>query len=796
MLYLPDIVEYYFMKENPGQISTQLTPANVLENLGIGVYAVELIEGQRPRMLVDPIMASLLGCSPDLSPEDIYEFWHRGVDEEAEQLLDANMKRMIDGQTSEVQYKWNHPDGSRRVIRCGGRRNWSYTDRIRCEGTHRDLTKISHIDDDWKSRSLMLKSYFNYYNSRDALAILIVNLKEDRYSTVKTTPEIESRLPLNEEGEFSRYMHKFVELYIDKSQAGQILNFQRYDFLDNYFRSSPVYRQHFSSLDPKGELRWYRITANRLANDDMVVSFEDRTLKVSENIIQNTISSRQVGGFIFNLERNFITVVKTTPFFNYLDENTEKLTIPHGIELLCPHIDEEFRDGWRAFAGSDNLQAVYNNHRRADYAFKAIFAGEHTWLRASLYPVDRKLSEEPAVAVVFRKYSKEELENVRQNEQLEHDFNLIHGIAAQYVSLKVVRIDGNFSVIYKDLDQSLGWNSRAFNTLYDSYAALMKAHCHPDDFKRMIEFSKKEYIMGILKGRRRHQERFRFRMPDGEYRWMDVVLIRYGEDLNEDLKEFAFALADVDLEVRRESEYAQAIEQARISKEESQLKTQFVNNISHDIRTPLNAVIGYSQLLTLAGDSLSEEEKTEYVKYIESSGELLTMLIDDILSISDIEHDILKIRFSTASCNNICRKAVSCSMMRVPNGVNLYFTSEYDDFFCINTDPKRVQQILINMLSNSCKATTEGEIRVHCCPSREDGFVDFIVTDTGCGVPPEKADEIFNRFVSVDNNENGAGHGLGLDICIKISKRMGGYIWLDQSYTGGAKFVLTLPVER
>ena len=112
-----------------------------------------------------------------------------------------------------------------------------------------------------------------------------------------------------------------------------------------------------------------------------------------------------------------------------------------------------------------------------------------------------------------------------------------------------------------------------------------------------------------------------------------------------------------------------ALEQARISREESRLKTQFVNNISHDIRTPLNAVIGYSQLLMLAGDSLSEKEKAEYANYIESSGELLTMLVDDILSVSDIEHDILKLRPMKAPV-----KGVSFNPTGVPYDFkNVYF---------------------------------------------------------------------------------------------------------------------------
>lgn len=130
-------------------------------------------------------------------------------------------------------------------------------------------------------------------------------------------------------------------------------------------------------------------------------------------------------------------------------------------------------------------------------------------------------------------------------------------------------------------------------------------------------------------------------------------------------------------------------------------------------------------------------------------------------------------------------------MMRTPVGVKMYYESEFGDSFYIRTDPKRVQQILINMISNSCKATVKGEIRVDCRRSAKPGYIDFVVSDTGTGVAPEKAKEIFNRFVTIDDNNS--GHGLGLDICMKISKRMGGDIWLDQEYKNGARFVLTLP---
>ncbi|MDD5820321.1 MAG: PAS domain-containing sensor histidine kinase [Bacteroidales bacterium] len=783
--------------------STNLTTtfaAGVMDNLGIGVWAVEFVEGCSPKLYADAVMLRLLGAPNKITPEELYIFWHKGLSDQNAQLVQEGFQKMFEGEASEVQYKWKHPDGSIRTVRCGGKKNLSFTSGIRCEGTHRDVSELNHLDEQMRRDSMLLKSYFNYYNAKDALAIILVNLQEDHYVSVKVSPRLEDITPFPEQGVFTEHFRQLVDTFAESSLPAEILNFQDIEFLNSYFQTSPVYRQHFCLSDKNGNLKWYRLTANKLNSNDMVLSLEDKTQKISENIVLSTISGNLVGGFIANLQRDVISVVKMTPFFNYLDDIHDKLTIKLGMETLCPHMDEEFREGWRHFSSLENLRSVLGSHRRADYSFMTRYAGEHTWFRASLYAIDSSVSKEPSVALSFKKFSTEELEKANRNEallhekeKLERDFRLIKGIATQYISLKIVEIGGRFSVVYKDMDPSYGWDSSPFSNFWDAAKALITGRCHPDDFERMKEFYNRSYIVDLMKGRRRHQERFRFHLENGKYIWLEMVLVRFDKSLDTALTEFAFALANVDVEVQRESEYTRALEQARISKEESRLKTQFVNNISHDIRTPLNAVIGYSQLLSLASDNLDEEEKSEYIRYIESSGELLTMLIDDILSVSDIEHDILRINPALSSCNQICQKATSCCMMRVPNGVNLYFTTEFKDAFRIMTDPRRVQQILINMISNSCKATTEGEIRVHCGKSAEEGYIDFSVTDTGCGVAPDKADQIFKRYVSVDSIGTGGGHGLGLDICFKLSEKMGGRIWLDQSYTSGARFVLTLP---
>lgn len=764
---------------------------NVLEDIGVGLWVMEIDEGKRTRMYVDSVMAGLMQCPQGLDPEEVYDFWERGIKGDSKVLVNQNMKRMTEGKLSEVQYMWDHPDGTRRFIRCGGKRDYSYTRGLRFTGSYRDVTNLTHVDQESQLKDILLKSYYNFYTSKKALTVFLVNLDKDTFIPLKENNQQEG-------GSFSEYITKFASMMTNDYAASKVLSFKDFNLLRESLNTSPVYKVLVQLNDSDGESLWYRLSVSRINSDDIIFSVEDRTSVVLGDIVKVTILNNLIGGFLLNLKSDYISTIKLSPFFSYLDDCKDNLTIRVGVELICPHIDREYVGGWLAFTSDENIKKVYERKIRSDFSFQAIYSGNHTWIRASMYPVSKDMCQDPSVVLIFRKYTKEELDNVyrtadivHQKEILEREFRLIHGLAHQYITLKVVNMDGRFSVVYKDLDPVFGWNKGVYNNFWESYREFISTHCHPEDKENMIRFAKASEVSFVLKGRRRHLERFRFRRSDNSYIWMNLVLIRYDQQLDTELTEFACALADINEDVMRESKYMQAVREADISREESRLKTQFVNNISHDIRTPLNAVVGYSQLLAQASDIITESERMEYMKYIESSGELLTMLIDDILSISDIEHDILHINTQLCSCNIICDKAVSCCMMRTPVGVKMYYESEFGDSFYIRTDPKRVQQILINMISNSCKATVKGEIRVDCRRSAKPGYIDFVVSDTGTGVAPEKAKEIFNRFVTIDDNNS--GHGLGLDICMKISKRMGGDIWLDQEYKNGARFVLTLP---
>lgn len=248
----------------------------------------------------------------------------------------------------------------------------------------------------------------------------------------------------------------------------------------------------------------------------------------------------------------------------------------------------------------------------------------------------------------------------------------------------------------------------------------------------------------------------------------------------------------------------QLSEDLRVARDEavqaSKMKDVFIQNMSHEIRTPLNAVAGFAQLMTLPDDCFEPGEKEQFIEHINNNTNLLTMLIDDILNISDVESGNYHIEVANYSVNEICRTAMATIQNRVTEDVDMTFTTEVDDSYMVDTDARRVQQVLINFLTNSIKHTREGHINLNVSLIETPGMVTFAVADTGTGVPEEKAETIFQRFEKL--NAFVQGTGLGLNICRIIAEKLHGECSLDTTYPKayhgvdhGARFIFRIPVE-
>ena len=221
-------------------------------------------------------------------------------------------------------------------------------------------------------------------------------------------------------------------------------------------------------------------------------------------------------------------------------------------------------------------------------------------------------------------------------------------------------------------------------------------------------------------------------------------------------------------------------------READKLKSAFLANMSHEIRTPLNAIIGFSNILAETDD---KEEKEEFVKIINKNSDLLLRLITDILDFSKIESGVLDYSLSDTSLKDIFHEQFQVHAMKMPEKVSLIcdFDALLDIF--VHTDPKRVTQVLSNLISNAVKFTEVGSIRFSYRIVEKYVLVEVI--DTGIGISPQHQQAIFDRFVKVNSFKQGTG--LGLTICKTIIEALNGTIGVDSRPGEGARFWFTLP---
>ena len=217
----------------------------------------------------------------------------------------------------------------------------------------------------------------------------------------------------------------------------------------------------------------------------------------------------------------------------------------------------------------------------------------------------------------------------------------------------------------------------------------------------------------------------------------------------------------------------------------NQLKSAFLANMSHEIRTPLNAIIGFSSLLHYVEN---EQEREQYISLINHNNQLLLKLINDVLDLSKIEAGHIELHSEWFNPAELIEESITEYERNVPAGVKLF--ARYPAApGQIEHDPMRIKQILNNFISNALKNTVQGHIEVYY-ETDTDG-IRISVSDTGCGIPPDKLGMIFERFEKVDSFAQGAG--LGLSICKSIVEKMNGVITVDSTMGVGSTFTVELP---
>lgn len=250
--------------------------------------------------------------------------------------------------------------------------------------------------------------------------------------------------------------------------------------------------------------------------------------------------------------------------------------------------------------------------------------------------------------------------------------------------------------------------------------------------------------------------------------------------------------------------YEEALKLYDQAMESSRMKTDFIQQISHEIRTPLNILSGFTQILTTPGMELDETTQREVSQGIAENTNRITSLVNKMLELADAGSDQEIERTDDVLAVQIAAQAADDS--RITMATHLTFDLQLDegtDMTMLHTNLQQATRALVLLLDNAMKFTRPAEAALATTETANDKKVvlrltldseniAFAVEDNGIGVPEEEAERIFNEFVQLDEYYDGTG--IGLTVARSIARRLGGDIVLDTSYTGGARFVYTLPV--
>jgi len=228
----------------------------------------------------------------------------------------------------------------------------------------------------------------------------------------------------------------------------------------------------------------------------------------------------------------------------------------------------------------------------------------------------------------------------------------------------------------------------------------------------------------------------------------------------------------------------------------SHSKAMFLANMSHEFRTPLNAIIGISSLLSLE-ENLNPEQK-DLVDIVRNSGEELLTLVENILDFSRMQAGDIRLDSRPFNLHNCIESTLAMfTSTASAKGLNLSRSIDEDVPAIVIGDPRRLEQVLRNLLENAIKFTEQGKVAIHVS-SDSDYFVHFTVKDTGIGIPDDKRDCLFESFSQVDDSltRKYPGIGLGLAASRRLVELMGGRIWAESREGVGSAFHFTIKAKQ
>ena len=520
---------------------------------------------------------------------------------------------------------------------------------------------------------------------------------------------------------------------------------------------------------------YYYLSQASLFNEELVIVYtRDVSSMKTENNLQeliNTILDRlPLGVFVKDGDNHF----------NYLYWNhfMEEIT---GIETREIEGHDDFEVNYNALmTAEERLETdmnVIKTGLTARFKGKVKSAsGDYRDIEVAKYPISLN-NGKPLVLALWRDITSElATENTLRRTRI------LTKMALRISDIRTcsIFIDPDSTHNFKDSVVTLNdWNTMSEDMIEVSWGQFI-SRAHPDDQEHYHNM-----FTSLCRGEI-SEARIEARMlfpGKKEYVWREVFATVYERD--EKGRPSVILGCSTNIQERKNQELS--LEEAKVKAEAAdKMKSKYLADMSHEIRTPLNAITGFSELMAFAD---TDEERMSYYDVIKMNNQLLMQLINDILDISKIEADAIKITYEQLDVSELMDTIYASAKLRVPGGVKLVLEKGADHHM-FGTDSMRLLLLINNLVNNAIKNTKEGSITMGYT-IQPDNQLRFYVRDTGIGIDKDKLKDVFGRFVKI--NDYMEGIGLGLAICKGLVVKMGGSIHVTSELGVGSEFSFILP---
>ena len=477
------------------------------------------------------------------------------------------------------------------------------------------------------------------------------------------------------------------------------------------------------------------------------------------------------------------------------------------IEYWGNQLSEEEQPAYFSFFDMDHLMKSFENgidhlsHRywTKDSLGEPMLAEQHVVMYRDLVSNDLL-----AVTYIldFTKIEELRAKDARQRRLLEDDIKKIEGLASQYSALYFIDFETKECERYYSSEKvpkdNIDIDSKNLDSYLNMFRESVYTYTHPDFREELVKFADEDYLKEVLRNKKRHAYRYLHMGKNGNYHWLELTLIKFAK-VDEEALHIAFAFLNVDDEEReKEAQRKMLVDALAAAEHANRAKTAFLNNMSHDIRTPMNAIIGYTALAASHLDNV--DTIRDYLNKISVSSSHLLSLINDVLDMSRIESGRVKIEEKEVHLPDVLHDLRIIIQSNIASKQQDLFIDTQDILHeDIITDKLRLNQVLLNIVSNSIKFTPVGgmiSIRISEKPCALNGYTtyEFRIKDNGIGMSEDFQKHIFESFSREQTTTVSGiqGTGLGMAITKNIIDMMGGTISVKSEEGKGTEFIVVL----